>query len=321
MEQRPLVTVLLVLYRKFDNVYRALDSILNQTYNNIELIVTDDGSPNFPQNEICEYINNNKTKNIVNVQILDNKVNVGTVKHANNAFYKANGILLKGLAGDDVLYDSHVIDKIVQRYIEKPFNVLSTSSISFNNDGTFYRFYPHVKTGKKINKILNDAKSQYIALSRWKYHDLASGSTMVFNVEFFRKIGGFNEAYKLWEDGPFMYAMTKAGYKIDTAFDIISIKYNQGGISTGGGNPIIEADVAKLIKKTKEDVIPNSGYWNRRWLNYLYKINQSKTKLDRYIIHLVYPDIFICYYFYNLGETRRGKKDIEYYKEIKRFFV
>ena len=62
MNNTPLFTIILVLYKKFDNVYQALDSVFCQTYQNIELIVTDDGSPNFPIKEINEYILLNKKK-------------------------------------------------------------------------------------------------------------------------------------------------------------------------------------------------------------------------------------------------------------------
>ena len=49
MDNMPLVTIILMTYKKFDNIFKALDSVFCQTYSNIELIVTDDGSPNFPK--------------------------------------------------------------------------------------------------------------------------------------------------------------------------------------------------------------------------------------------------------------------------------
>ena len=40
----PLVSVLIAAYNEEENILECIDSIINQTYNNIEVIVVDDGS-------------------------------------------------------------------------------------------------------------------------------------------------------------------------------------------------------------------------------------------------------------------------------------
>ncbi len=312
MDNMPLVTIILMTYKKFDNIFKALDSVFCQTYSNIELIVTDDGSPNFPKKEIEEYVKSNGMS-LVKTTILDNAVNVGTVKHLNNAFRVASGKLIKCLAGDDQLYDENVVGKIVERYNNHPFNVLSTTSISFADDSRFFRFYPHYETGKIIEKIMPDAESQFKYLKRWQYHDLASGSTMVYNADFFHSIGGFDETYRLWEDGPFMYLITRLGYKIETAFDIISIRYSQGGVSSNG-NSQIAREVGDLIKKTRDLYRNSDSLHNRRYVEFLNLAYSSKNKYERYINYLKYLDIFLCHQYYLYCEKRRGKKDLKYYK-------
>ena len=41
---QPLVSVILPTYNRANTISRAVDSVLNQTYSNLELIVIDDGS-------------------------------------------------------------------------------------------------------------------------------------------------------------------------------------------------------------------------------------------------------------------------------------
>ena len=45
--QKPLATVVVLTYKQFDNLQRNLNSIFIQTYDNIEIIISDDGSQNF----------------------------------------------------------------------------------------------------------------------------------------------------------------------------------------------------------------------------------------------------------------------------------
>ena len=52
----PLVSVIVLTYRKFDNLYKALLSVTKQTYSNLELIIQDDGSEFFPEDEIRSYL-------------------------------------------------------------------------------------------------------------------------------------------------------------------------------------------------------------------------------------------------------------------------
>ena len=42
-------TIIVMVYKNLDQVRQTLDSIKKQTYSNYEVIVSDDGSPNYTQ--------------------------------------------------------------------------------------------------------------------------------------------------------------------------------------------------------------------------------------------------------------------------------
>lgn len=315
MEEVLLVSIIVVLYKKFDNVYEALDSVFCQTYMNLELIVTDDGSPDFPKKDIEDYILLKKRDNIVNYLILDNKVNVGTVKHSNFAFNKASGKLIKFLAGDDQLYNKTVIENIVKIYKENHFNILATSSISFYPNEFFSHYSPHIETGRYINRVLSDAKQQYKYFVRWKYHEIASGSTMVIDADFFRKMGGFDESYKLWEDGPFIYAVLKKGYKIETAYDLVSVKYGLGGIS-GSYNEVLAEDQLTLLSRILLDKDFKRDLYSKRCIKFFYLVNKTKYKFIRIFYNLCYLDVYIDHYLYLRRMRIHGTKDKDYFKSL-----
>ena len=66
----PVVTVVTLSYKKFDYIFHAIDSVLSQTYPYIEYIIADDGSPNFPMDEIEEYVRENKKENIIEFHVI-----------------------------------------------------------------------------------------------------------------------------------------------------------------------------------------------------------------------------------------------------------
>ena len=106
----PLVTSIVICYKKFDYLYEAISSILNQDYPFIQLIISDDASGNFPESEIREYIEKNKKKNIIETKIIVNEKNLGTVRNLNNAQKAGSGEYYIGLSGDDVFYNNNTMD-------------------------------------------------------------------------------------------------------------------------------------------------------------------------------------------------------------------
>lgn len=115
-----LISISILTYRNYRYLYEALESVFSQDYSNIELIVSDDGSDNFPEDEIRTYIQKNKKNNIKNVIVNHEKVNQGTVKHINKVIDLANGDYFAALAGDDVFYDEKTISTYMDNFKKNP---------------------------------------------------------------------------------------------------------------------------------------------------------------------------------------------------------
>ncbi len=107
----PLVSVPVVTYNSSKTVLETLESIYNQTYPNIELIVSDDCSTDNTV-EICrQWIEQHKAR-FVRVELLTVEKNTGVAGNGNRAEAACRGEWMKGIAGDDILLPNCIQDCI-----------------------------------------------------------------------------------------------------------------------------------------------------------------------------------------------------------------
>ena len=67
-----LLTVIVLSYRNGAMLYETLDSVMEQTCADIEIVVCDDASPGFEKSKVETYIADRNRGNISNVNIIVN---------------------------------------------------------------------------------------------------------------------------------------------------------------------------------------------------------------------------------------------------------
>lgn len=225
-----LFSIGLVSYNNSEFIYEALDAIFMQDYDNIELIISDDGSKFFDKDKVIKYIEKNKSNNISNYVININNTNLGTVKNLNKVLDYITGEFVLFHACDDKLYDRYVLKNIANFFDklgEKAY-AISTQVGMYNYDLTTLKEYAVDKESINYIKTLT-ANEMYMALS-YKYIIPAAGT--FYRKKIFNICGKFDERFFITEDIEFFSRMSKKG--ITTHFlDIISVKHRDGGISHG----------------------------------------------------------------------------------------
>lgn len=314
----PLVTSIVLCYKKFDYIYEAIESILSQDYPQIELIISDDASENFPEKEIRNYIKQNKKDNLVDIKILINESNIGTVRNFNNAIKAGNGEYYIDLAGDDVFFDSTVIRRVVERFEETGYEILSCRRLRCTEDGMKPLMLMPNNTYLSIIGRINTPEKQYHAFAVRCHYEMASGSSTYFSKKHFEKWGFFDESYFLWEDGPFYAKYTRCGNIIPTAYDIISIRYREGGVSGGKPNQLMIDDYNRFVEVECYKYLNNFNKMDRRYISFLYQRLQQEyksSKWNKILFYIRYFDAVIrrLYYryfclFINIYENKMFEK-------------
>lgn len=225
---QPLVSVPVITYNSSATIIETLDSIYNQTYPNIELIVSDDCSTDGTR-EICrDWIESHKER-FARTKFLTVDKNTGTSGNCNRAEAACNGEWIKGIAGDDLL---------VEDCIENCVNYV------LKNDGVTILFGRQDAFGADENRCRDvNAVFDYEMLQapvEKQLHTLLfetnyiPATAMFYNRERMRATGVKNdERIPLLEDWPKWINLLKAGVKFHF-IDKVLVRYRVGGISTNG---------------------------------------------------------------------------------------
>ena len=169
----PLVSIVLATYNGEKYLSQQLDSLLQQTYPNIEIVAIDDGSTDDTINILENYAGNYS-----NLQVFENKVNLGFIKNFEKGCNLSNGDFI-ALCDQDDTWHADKIKKMVEAIGEYPL-IYCDSMVCDEN---------LISTGKKISDVTvcknYDNCLQYAVVAR------IYGNTLLFKKSFFKQITPF----------------------------------------------------------------------------------------------------------------------------------
>lgn len=128
MIETPLVSVVIPIYKVESYLQQCVDSVVNQSYKNLEIILVDDGSP-----DRCPEICDEYAKQDSRIKVI-HKPNGGLSDARNAGIEVAEGEYLSFVDSDDVIYHE-MIEVLMQPLIEnKELKLSVCQSLSFYND-------------------------------------------------------------------------------------------------------------------------------------------------------------------------------------------
>lgn len=156
---KPLVSILITLFNQKDFFTRALSSVINQSYENIEIIIGDDASTD---GFIFEIPSQGLHKNCI--KYIKYEKNSGRHQNFRNLlFNEANGDLVTILNADDFFTDDHYIENAVLLFTKHD-NV----SLVFGKTGVFLEGKSEIYYDKTINSLSNIVKGNDLLLFNTK---------------------------------------------------------------------------------------------------------------------------------------------------------
>ncbi len=221
----------IAVYNNYKYLREAVDSVLGQTYQKIQLIISNDGSKDFDEDEIAEYIEKHKKNNIVSCHIHNNDINQGTVKNVNYICSQAYGEYIMFMAADDSLYDENVLERFVEKFKESgdDTQILSAKVALCGEDlGDVREIFPQQSVIELITS--GDNKKMF---SRMTYDSFMPTTSTCYRMSVLEETGFFNEKYFIIEDASKFLQLAKGGYHFGWINDLIAARHRDGGISHG----------------------------------------------------------------------------------------
>lgn len=118
-ESNPLVSVIVPTYNRPNWLYRAVESIINQTYQNFEVIVVNDAGEDVQY--ILEKFKDNRIKYFITPE------NIKLAGTRNFGIFNSTGIFIAYLDDDDVFYPNH-LETLVKALIDGQYKVAYTDA-------------------------------------------------------------------------------------------------------------------------------------------------------------------------------------------------
>jgi glycosyltransferase involved in cell wall biosynthesis len=126
MESSPLVSVLMTSYNREKYISQAIESVLNSSYTNFELIIVDDGST-----DKTVFIAKSYEAKDSRIKLYQNDKNLGDYHNRNKAASYASGKYIKYVDSDDLIYPYglETFVKGMEKFPEAALGVISKNPI------------------------------------------------------------------------------------------------------------------------------------------------------------------------------------------------
>ena len=179
----PKVSVIIPTYNRAHLIGRSIQSVLNQTYQDFEIIIVDDGSTDDTE----DVIRNFNDSRIIYIRHKENK---GPSAARNTGIKASKGEFIAFQDSDDEWFPEK-LDKQIEAFEMNPgFGIIYTDMLRIDKEGAIkYWHSPTVSHGQIINPNTMD----------YQVMGLGIISTLI-KRECFNKVGYFDENYPRLED-------------------------------------------------------------------------------------------------------------------------
>ncbi|MFJ4343871.1 glycosyltransferase [Pseudomonas sp. NPDC089401] len=203
----PLVTVIIASYNHARYIEESILSVINQTYQNIELLVIDDGS----KDESPALLGELQAKHGFDLKL---QANQGLARTLNEAIARARGNLIVPFGSDDIMVPHRIATQVAYMQGKPEVGICSANIETIDQNGQVMG--------------AREQRNRNLPFRRLDFDDLfldrkpgPMAATLMLRREALEKVGGFHDKIRL-EDVYIELSIAHAGYFIDVLGEVLA---------------------------------------------------------------------------------------------------
>lgn len=282
----PKVSVIVPNYNHAKFLKKRLDSILNQTYQDIEVIILDDCSPDDSQSIIANYADHPKVK-----EIIYNTENSGsTFFQWNKGIELATGELI-WIAESDDMAEPELLETLIKPFEANHKLVLAYSQSTRMNDadeisGTWLDWTDNLDKQKRFKADFVMSGEEYIKCYLIYKNTIPNASAVLFKKQAYQQIGGAQPILKTTGDWEVWLRLLSVGEIFYCAKPLNNFRYHNNSV-------IAKFSTNSKISDARKQIITMYGFYSdflkQQQINELLVVSQDqkKTHLKKQITYKI----------------------------------
>lgn len=215
----PLVSIRVLTYNSSRYIVETLDSVFQQTYPNIELVISDDCSKDNTV-DVCKAWIEAHGSRFKNVIFLTVPQNTGVCANSKRSLEATTGDWIKGLGGDDCFYPN-AIEEFVRFVQEQRCEICACRMDYMDENSKDLDVKPTFARRDYIKDLQKPYREQYRMI---KEKLIVPGPVLFYSRKVYEMTGGPDPKYGSADEWSFVYKVLKAGYRI-MLLDKILLRY------------------------------------------------------------------------------------------------
>lgn len=244
-----LVSIITATFNRENTLSRALTSINNQTYKNIQKVIIDGASTDKTKDIVKPYLNHN--------DIFLTEPDEGIYDALNKGISLSKGEIIGFLHSDDIYNGNDILRTVMNIFLKQDIDIV------YGDLSYFKKFNPE--------KVVRTYRSVLLSKKNLAWGKMPAHPTIFIKKKIYKKIGLFNTDYRIAGDYEFLCRLVNNYNFKAIHIPKIFINMQLGGASTKGiKNTYI------LNKETYRAILSNGIYTNIFMLlsKYFFKIRE-----------------------------------------------
>ena len=283
----PLVSVIVITYKSARFVLDTLESVKRQTYPRLELIVSDDCSPDETLAICREWLDVKANRDrFVSTRIVSTPRNGGICANYNNSLGYAKGEWIKYIAGDDELLPN-CIEEYMKATSKSDDRIFVAGTVPFNAEEG--KLAPRIPSLSYLGFTAYEQETRLLEVGT-----VLEGPTIFLEATTLRRLGGFDMRYPFIEDYPLFMKYLSNGLRIGVVEKaLVNYREYPESVSRSENSPfgssilaaIEDASIAAWKKRQK--YLNAYHWWCERQIRLNLRGNRKLGKLGAILSYLL----------------------------------